>query len=333
MRKRKPKVYVGIVTYNSLPLMAQCLDGLFRQTYSPLVIIVLDNSSKDDICTFMRQYPSVSFIQSKNNIGFGNGHNEIIRLSHIRKQDYYLALNPDVELDVTYVARLVSALQRGEADWGVGKLYKNRQRTLFYSVGHALFRDGYAFNIGYEQKEEHQYDSGKEIFGAPGAAALYSGRLINALSKDNNFFDPNIFMYYEDVDVDWRANRAGFHCWYEPKAIAFHPGGSFPNHLEAEVLSNRFYTTIKNANIVDLFTYNLPVIVLHVCARIILTPAVGMTIVRLLAQRVRRGTLQRVGTDKTRAAMHMWFRRAAKELSGQPNTVLLRLRSFARRRR
>lgn len=330
MRKHKPVVYVGVVTYNSAKYILACIDALARQTYTNVRIIVFDNHSVDAIESLVKRYPSVRFIRSSINLGFGGGHNAIIRETKPGANDYYVALNPDAQLQSTYIANLVKSAQAHKAGWITGKLRKSA--TVLYSAGHAMLRDGYAYNIGFGCIDHGQYDTAREVFGAPGAAAMYRGLLIRALSRKGAFFDPLLFMYYEDVDIDWRAQLAGFHCWYEPTAIAEHPGGVFPRYLEAEVLSNRFISIIKNASLIDLLFYNGPLIFIHIVGRICMSPGVGMRLVTKLCILTPVALSRRSTTSKFRGRMYFWFVSGKQEISSQPISFPQRLRAFLRRR-
>lgn len=321
-------VYIGIVTYNSARLMAACLASLSRQTYPNIQVIVLDNHSSDDIAKLMRKYPGVRYIESRKNVGYGSGHNGILRTIHFTNNDYYLTLNPDARLLPAYVSRLVQACRRRKAGWAVGALYKDTKRTTLYSVGHAMFRDGYAFNIGYGMKGAGLYNAPRKIFGAPGAAALYSYSLIRDISRGDNFFDPALFIYYEDVDVDWRANLSGHSCWFEPSAVAIHPGGTAPRHMTGDILCNRFYVVMKNAFVSDLLVYNLPVIMFHLLTRLVCTPLIGARMMGLCVVRAPVAFSKRTAVRMTKSDMHVWFRAAGKEMSAQPKNIRERIRAF-----
>jgi len=270
-------------------------------------------------------------MRSRVNLGFGGGHNTILRTLRLRDNEYYVALNPDALPEQDCFARLVHASKKHSASWVTGKFYKNARTRVLYSVGHALQRDGYAFNIGYGIVDRGQYDASREVFGAPGAAALYRGSMVRTLSVNGNFFDPELFMYYEDVDIDWRGQLHGLRCWYEPTAVISHPGGAFPRSLEAEVLANRFLCILKNAYISDLIAYNLPCIWLHIVLRIIITPAVGLGILRKMARSSLSALRARSSPHISRQEMHAWFLQSAKEASKQPVKFIDRMRIFIRR--
>lgn len=328
MRRLSPVVYVGVVTYNSARLMDVCFAALSRQIYPHIQIVVFDNHSSDNIAKLMRKYPHARFIQSSKNVGYGRGHNSILRTIRFKNNDYYLTLNPDARLSPTYISRLVSSCRRHNAGWAVGKLHKDANKTALYSAGHAMLRDGYAFNIGYGMKDGSQYSVSRKIFGAPGAAALYSRALIRGLSKDGDFFDPALFLYYEDIDIDWRANLAGYACWFEPSAVAIHKGGVAPSHMMGDILCNRFYVVMKNAFVSDLLTYNLPVITFHLLARLVSTPLIGARMIGLCAVKAPVALYKRTAARTSKSVMHQWFRAAKNEVSMQPKNIRERIKAF-----
>lgn len=326
---KNPTVYVGIVSYKSAALLSACLTSLQRQTYTNIHTVIWDNAGELPVKRIAKRY-GVRYIASTGNVGYGGGHNAILDTISLGTHDYYLTLNPDALLEPGYVASLVRSLGNHKAGWGTGKLYRNKATKELYSVGHAIFRDGYAFNIGYGCIDRGQYDTPRTLFGAPGAAALYSARFIHTLSKDGAFFDPLLFMYYEDVDVDWRGQRHGFFCWYEPNATAVHPGGILPRHLEGPVLVHRFITVVKNASTGDLFFYNMPRILMHILARMLVTPRIGLRMAGLFFHTVGRALQAReIGANYK---MDRWFRRAASEQAKVPKFGAERVRAFFIRR-
>jgi GT2 family glycosyltransferase len=328
MKTQKSRVVIGIVTYNSAHLIRSCLDALLKQTYRPLRIIILDNDSDDAISSVLAPYlDRVTFIAGTHNLGFGAGHNNIIHASQITKGDYYLALNPDARLTPTYIERLTRSLRVHHADWGIGKLVLDKKTHTLYSVGHAMLRDGYAFNVGYGLKDDGRFSTPREVFGAPGAAALYRGSMIRSIAQRGNFFDPSLFMYYEDVDVDWRAQLAGKHCWYEPTAVAIHPGGIAPPSLTVQILNNRFLMVLKNASVTDLFLYNIPHIMLHCAFRTVMTPKSGIRLVMGTLIGMAHALRSRRRKQNTHI-MPVWFRWARDQVTTQPTTISARLLDF-----
>jgi GT2 family glycosyltransferase len=77
--------------------------------------------------------------------------------------------------------------------------------------------------------------------------------MIEDVSLDGEFFDPDFFVYREDADVAWRALLMGWRCIYTPAATAHHvrtvtPGNrrSVPAAINMHSVKNRFLMRIKN---------------------------------------------------------------------------------------
>jgi GT2 family glycosyltransferase len=334
--KHPPTVHVGIVTYNNVTDLPRCFESLRAQTYPAINVLALDNASFDGSDEWIRDnVPGV--ILCDQNWGFAGGHNRIVQACGLRPGEYYLPLNPDVVLQPGYIAALVHIAQEQGAGWATGKLLLPREPgqaglRLIYSVGHALRRDGYAFNIGHGLVDDGQFDSPREVFGAPGAAVLISQALIESIAPDGELFDAAMFMYGEDTDLDWRARRQGWHCWYTPLSVADHRGSHPGAKRRLQATGNRYLSVIKNAYLVDLFGYNLGVIGAHCLARLVVTPRLGLRMIRQLAQLTPKMWRKRRRPVVGRGEMRVWFRWSQAQVTGQPTSIQGRLSSAAQHR-
>jgi GT2 family glycosyltransferase len=77
--------------------------------------------------------------------------------------------------------------------------------------------------------------------------------MIDDVTIDGEFFDPDFFVYREDADVAWRAQLMGWRCLYTPKARGYHvrkvlPGNrrALPPVINMHSVKNRFLMRIKN---------------------------------------------------------------------------------------
>src|SRR5260221_12866019 len=72
--KQPPLVSIALCTFNGAEYLAEQLDTLVNQTYSPIEIIVDDDCSTDDtfkiITTYAANYPQFKIYQNQNNLGF-----------------------------------------------------------------------------------------------------------------------------------------------------------------------------------------------------------------------------------------------------------------------
>jgi GT2 family glycosyltransferase len=330
---KAPTVHIGIVTYNSIDDLARCFDGISRQNYPQITVTVLDNASIDESVNWIRQNaPDATLIVNEDNVGFARAHNQILRKCDLNNGDLYMPLNPDVLLQPEYIEHMVTTLHETNCGWATGKLLQMDEQAqptdIIYSVGHALCRDGYAFNIGHGLPDGEQFSISREVFGAPGAAAIISKALIDSIAHQGDLYDPDMFLYNEDVDLDWRARRQGWRCYYVADAVAYHRGSQPDDDRRARALGNRYLSVIKNAYYFDFLCYNLPVIIFHCCLRLLFTPRRGIQIIWQLLLLAPAMLHKRQQPKISRQEMHRWFQWSAEQPTGQPVSWLDRLSSW-----
>jgi GT2 family glycosyltransferase len=68
------------------------------------------------------------------------------------------------------------------------------------------------------QKDEGQFDDDVYIWGGCGGAVAYRRTMLD----DIGLLDEDLFMYCEDVDLNWRAQLAGYKCVFAPQAVVYH---------------------------------------------------------------------------------------------------------------
>jgi N-acetylglucosaminyl-diphospho-decaprenol L-rhamnosyltransferase len=82
----------------------------------------------------------------------------------------------------------------------------------------SLSWNGYGEDRGFRNPDKGQFDEPAEVFGGCGAGVL----LRRAMLEDVGLFDESLFMYYEDLDLAWRARLRGWRFVYEPMAEVRH---------------------------------------------------------------------------------------------------------------
>ena len=92
------------------------------------------------------------------------------------------------------------------------------KRTHLHTTGDMLGPDGIPYNRGVWQEDIGQFDQDTFVFGGCGGAVAYRRSMLD----DIGFFDEDLFMYCEDVDLNWRAQLAGYRCLFVPEAIVYH---------------------------------------------------------------------------------------------------------------
>ncbi|MBI3558940.1 hypothetical protein HY085_00960 [Candidatus Gottesmanbacteria bacterium] len=92
-----------------------------------------------------------------------------------------------------------------------------------------------------------------------GSASAFRKDLYLKLGGFNKIYDP---FYWEDTDLGWRARKAGYLCFFEPKAILIHEHeeGAINRHysqeqIKAISLRNQFLFVWKNGNAKQLIAH------------------------------------------------------------------------------
>jgi GT2 family glycosyltransferase len=293
------EIIVGIVTYNSRDDIDACLERLQEQTYLSFDVTLFDNASSDGTADWLEtHWPQHRLIRSEENIGFGNAHNRIIAATESK---YYLALNPDAILMPDYIEEMVKTIEsEAQVGWVAGKLYFFKDETeignsdiekIIYTSGHAVFRDGFAINIGCKRPDNKRYQEKHEVFGANAAAPLYRRAMLEDIQfKDGEYFDEAIFLYHEDVDLDWRARLLGWRCLFTPDAVGYHAqgasGGTSVRSIMFAITATRYYSIFKHAFLFDLLTYNIPAFILHSLFMLLTQPQRGLATIRYIFERL-----------------------------------------------
>ena len=222
------KVAFCVVAWNNASVLGECLDSLLAQTGVESDIYLIDNASTDGTRELMTSYQSVKTTWSGVNNGFARGNNLLILEALKDPAVSYVALiNSDAVLAADWAAQLVAfAEQRGN----VGSL---QGLTLDY-FDHSRVDSQHIFVNGRLQGQQYGYGDAalplsnyrpRKVFGVNAAACMYTRAMIESLpDRSNGFFDERFYMYYEDIDVSFRALICGWDAWFVPAAVAYHMG-------------------------------------------------------------------------------------------------------------
>lgn len=230
-----------IPNYNGIGRMDGVLDSLARQSYREFETIVVDNGSNDgSVAHLRRHWPEVRVVEWPHNRGFAAAVNEGFKGA---RGEFVALVNNDVELDPGWLQAAVTALElHGDAASIASRLLEWERRNMLDGAGDLVGWDGYCIRRGQGEKDVGQYSEPGPVVSACAAAALYR----KAAFEDVGPFDESFFAYVEDIDWGLRAQLAGWRCFYEPSAVAYHVGGAtsgemsgfelFQNHRNAVVM-------------------------------------------------------------------------------------------------
>jgi len=265
-----------IVTAGAGDYLERCLDSISKQTHKNFEVFVIDNSHQGRLKNGLSpRYPFAVFSPGPENNSYSGSLNKGMQFC---RGDFILCLNDDCILDDRFIEEALKGFCDDKVGMVCGKLLRWDNTTLD-STGLFLTFWRTAKERGYGRKDTGKYRSAGFVFGATGAAAFYRRKMLDEI-REEDYFDNNFGYFYEDLDVAWRAKRAGWKGYYVPLATARHLRGGtarsqkgqgkpfarrfLSGQLQAELIKNRYLTIIKNESFIG-FLLHLPAVVLYDC--------------------------------------------------------------------
>lgn len=267
-------VSVIVVTCGKAALLKDCLDSLKAQSFLSLEMIVIDNSTDAEFAKSIRSsYPLVQIHSNPKNLFYCQALNQGINAS---SGSLVLCLNDDVVLDKDYIREAIKGFKHPKIGLVSGKIMRSDKKTID-STGLSLSLYRTARERGYGLRDTRQFQKEEYIFGVNGAVAFYRRQMLEDIKQGDEYFDTRLRIFYEDLDIAWRSQRAGWKGFYTPGAVAFHiRGGSvrsegginkayarrfLSDDLNLLLIINRYAVMRKNESLID-FLVHLPFIAL-----------------------------------------------------------------------
>lgn len=213
---------VIVPNYNGRAHLEICLAALATQTrHADMRVTVVDDCSSDDSVAFVQHhYPTVNLIVLPKNSGFVAACNTAIAAT---AGEYVVLLNNDTEVTPGWLAALIGALETNPAyAFAASKLMLFDRRTVIHSAGDYYGVDGVPGSHGVWQEDAAAYSIAREVFGPCAGAAAYRRQALCQLAVDGAVFDPDLVMYCEDVDLNFRARLHGMRTVFVPDAVVYH---------------------------------------------------------------------------------------------------------------
>ena len=213
-------VRIIILNYNGSELLPKCLPSIVEAANKasyPTQITVLDNLSTDDGLSYVaRRFPQVHIERAAENRVLCSYNDYLPRI----KEPVVILLNNDMRVEADFIDPLVALFEKDPVTFLVAP------RVMDFDGGAiqaARTKAGLRFGFfwcsarypGYEKEAllpSETYSSG---FGA------FSREKFLSLQGYDSRFHPGI---YEDVDLCYRAQKTGYHLYYEPRSAVYHMG-------------------------------------------------------------------------------------------------------------
>lgn len=233
-------ISIVIVSYQTREVLRHCLASIGAGDAQE--VIVVDNGSTDgSIEMVATDFPWVKLLGNAENIGYGAAANQAIAAS---RADYILLLNSDTLLQTTSAQALRAYLDAHPHVAVVGPRLLNADSSLqascypFPSPGHlfleeSLLARGVARLPGLRERylRTWRHDKARRVPWVLGAALAMRRTAFEAIGG----FDPEYFMYYEEIDLCYRLRAQGWEVHFAPVTTIMHLGGVSTSQQRAKM--------------------------------------------------------------------------------------------------
>lgn len=235
MREAAPSFGIVVLNWNNGPDTLECLEALEGCDPPPTCIVVVDNGSKDDSLSHIREWQRnrlrengshesdwLTIISAGSNLGFSGGNNlGIEHLMRATRVTHVMLLNNDATVPPAFFTDLRNAVDEASGAGIIGPTIRERPDTdrIWYAGGtehpwRALVKHG-------QEVPSTMHPRATDF--VTGCAMVISREAIHRVGGLALCYFP---AYFEDGDYCHRVRNAGFKVMYAPRPIVFHKVGS-----------------------------------------------------------------------------------------------------------
>jgi GT2 family glycosyltransferase len=250
-------ISIIIVNYNVKEFVKNLLFSLHKalENYSSEIIVVDNASSDGSVEDIKEKFPYVKVIANKDNVGFGKANNQGLEIS---KGKYIVLLNPDTIVREDTFSKIIEFMKaRPEAGMTTCKVL-NPDGTLQLACRRSfpgpwtsltkitglskIFPKSKLFakyNLTYLDESEVN-----EVDAISGSFMMFTRNVYEKVGG----FDPQFFMYGEDLDLCFRTQQAGYKVYYIPDTEIIHYKGESTKRSsidEVKIFYNAMHLFVK----------------------------------------------------------------------------------------
>ncbi len=246
------RVSIVIPNWNGVSLMKKHLPNVMSASLGAEVIVADDMSTDGSVEYLKKNFPTVIVIERSKHEGFAATVNAGVACA---TGDIVVLLNTDVEPKHDYLAPLIAHFVDPDV-FAVGCLEKSLEegKTILRGRGVAHWERGYYIHA----RGEVGRVSTAWVSGGSGAFRKSMWKKLGGMDMLYNPF------YWEDIDLSYRARKAGWKTLFEPKSIVhhFHEEGKIKREFTSKevkriVYRNQYIFIWKNVTDVNILAAHM----------------------------------------------------------------------------
>lgn len=232
---------VVIVNWNTRDVLRACLASLRDSDPVPAQIIVVDNASKDASADMVRaEFPEVHLIEPGQNLGYAAGNNLGFAVA---TEEFVLTLNPDTEVGPTSLRAALDILQSAPAYGSlsckfIGPDGGTQASVRAFPTYEAILNEIKPWRAKHRsyRMAEFDYDLEQPCPQPMGTFLLFRRAALAKVGDANKPFDERFPIFFNEVDLLFRLQKAGFPCLYTPQVEIKHYGGLSTRQVRREMI-------------------------------------------------------------------------------------------------
>ena len=255
-----PAVSIIIPSRFRADLLEVCLKSVVANATVPIEIIVVDDGSPNsEVTRAARPFAAVRAVRNENPVGFATA---VQRGIDLAIAPVIHLLNDDTRVEPGWLDRPLECL-RDPRVGAVTPLVLQDDGQIPPRIDSA--GDGYALSgRAFKRLRGCVVPFGLRgcwVFGASGSSAFYRREALREVGG----FPKEFGAYFEDVEVSWRLQRAGWRVWFAPESVVWHKvTASYAKLMKPEfeeiMVRNQELVFFNHA----LMLYNIIALIIHI---------------------------------------------------------------------
>lgn len=257
---KEPKVFVVILNFNSFEDTKECIESLEAIEYKNYEIVVVDNCSKDDSYSRLKEeFSKYTIIKSESNMGYAKGNNYGIKHALSKDAEYICVLNNDVSVEKDFLTKVICEMEKDNTIGIAGPCicnYKDKDTVQAMGANINLYT---GLTQGRYKGQKYSEVKNENIYVAYLGGACFVAR--REVFNKIGLIPENYFLFFEETEFCLKASRANFKliCVYESKI--YHKGSSTISKysgLSYYFLNrNRVVFIRRNANLIQKLVFSI----------------------------------------------------------------------------
>lgn len=239
-------IHFIIVSHGHEDYIRSLFDGLNKIESEDFRFYIKDNLGQNSLKKFCFER-NITYLTSKEIKGFAANNNEVVKVilseNFVKKDDYYIFLNPDVLLSDATISKLVSIQKNISYSLFTIDLYKDvdfkfRDPSIRRFPRLRDFFTSFFFNFNNSILDRTYIEAPVKVDWFAGSFLAIKSEVFDSLGG----FDEAYFMYCEDLDLCVRAHKFGHEAFYLPTVRAVH----FTQHQNRKAFNRHLFWHVKS---------------------------------------------------------------------------------------